>query len=234
MFRVESPSPSPEDGSGNHWALQYLDGLGRTYRTSSKGPGAQAIETETSHTLRAQVRTATAPFYAGDQRQTTTLDYDGFNRQVAVTHPDSYQIAMSYGLLSTTTVDEHGHESTARTDVYGRPTVSEQQLASQTLETQYSHDLLGRMTGMTDPLGNTWSWTFNSLGRNLQKSDPDAGVWTATFDAAGRMTTQTDAKAQQTTFSYDSVGRLATGPTRRVPWRSQGASPGRGTTMSGR
>jgi len=209
-IRIESPSPSPEGGSGNHWALRYFDGLGRTYRASSKGPGPQAIETETSHTPRGRVRTTTAPFYAGDLQQTTTYSHDSFDRPVAVTHPDSHQVTKSYGLLSTTTVDEHGHDSTSRTDVYGRPTVSEQQLAGQTLETQYSHDLLGRMTGMTDPLGNTWSWTFDSLGRNVQNSDPDAGVWTATFDAAGRMTTQRDAKAQQTTFTYDSVGRLAT------------------------
>ena len=38
--RIESPSATPDDGTGNDFALEYFDGLGRTYRTVKKGPVA--------------------------------------------------------------------------------------------------------------------------------------------------------------------------------------------------
>jgi YD repeat-containing protein len=97
-----------------------------------------------------------------------------------------------------------------RFDAYGRKKQSEQVLSGQTLATVYGYGLLDRMTGLTDPVGIAWSWTFDSLGRNTSRSDPDSGAWSFEYDDAGRLERQTDAKDQPTDFTYDGAGRLAT------------------------
>jgi RHS repeat-associated protein len=208
--RTETPSPSPEDGTGNRWTAAYFDGLGRTYRQSAKGPAAQSIESQVTYNARGGRATATAPYYSGDAMQTTTYSYDGFDRPIAVTHPDGNDISKTYGLLSEITTDENGHDSKVQADAYGRKTMTEQYHSGQPVDTFYTYDLLGRLTGMTDVVGSAWSWSFDSLGRNTQKMDPDAGTWTYAYDDAGRVTSQTDAKSQQTTLTYDSVGRPST------------------------
>jgi hypothetical protein len=64
---VEGPSASAEDGTGNDWAAEYFDGLGRTYLTARKGPSVnQTIYAETSFNERGQVAARTAPFYDGE------------------------------------------------------------------------------------------------------------------------------------------------------------------------
>ena len=75
------------------------------------------------------------------------------------------------------------------------------------LVTTRNYDVLGRMTSLVDPAGNTWSYTFDSLNRNLTRVDPDAGTWTYGYDDAGRVVSQADAKAQTTTLEYDAAGR---------------------------
>jgi YD repeat-containing protein len=66
--------------------------------------------------------------------------------------------------------------------------------------TRYTRDVLGRITGVTDPKLNQWSYTYDQLGRRTQVNDPDLGTWSYAYDAASRLTTQTDAKGQVTTL----------------------------------
>jgi YD repeat-containing protein len=208
---VEGPSASAGDGTGNDWAAEYFDGLGRSYLTARKGPSVnQTIYAETSFNERGQVAARTAPFYDGETPQTTSYGYDAFDRVVRVTHPDGNFISTSYGLLSQTTADENGKPVARYFDVFGRVVAEERFLSGQAVTTTSSYDLLGRLIGMQNDVGHQWSWAFDSLGRNYSKSDPDAGTWTFAYDDAGRLTGQTDAKGQTTAFGYDTAGRLGT------------------------
>lgn len=197
---------SPADGSGNPFREEFFDGAGRVWRRARKGaaPG-QVILEDTTHNARGSVSTTTAPYYgsgaapytATDPSYATNFYYDRLDRRIITQFPDSNQVSASYGLFSETRMDVHGHQTTIRSDVFGRKTGSERMLGGLTSATQYSYDLLGRMTSMTDPLNNSWTWTFDSLGRNTAKSDPDAGAWTFEYDDAGRLDVQTDAKGQR-------------------------------------
>jgi len=209
--RVETPSATPEDGTGNDYAKEYFDGLGRPYKTIKKGPTpAQQILRDTTYNARGQTASETAPYYMNQTAYTTSYTYDSLDRLLSARFPDNNQIQKTYGIWRGTTIDEHPHSTTVRFDAYGRTATREQQLNGQTLVTSYSYDLLGRMTGITDPVGITWSWTFDSLGRNTIKADPDSGSWSFDYDDAGRVLQQTDAKSQPTDFTYDGAGRLAT------------------------
>jgi RHS repeat-associated protein len=98
----------------------------------------------------------------------------------------------------------------------------------------YTYDADGNITGKTDPLGNTWQYTYVSgtnrvetetdpLGvvtkyeydanGNLMKLTGDFGgplqnTTTYTYDAQGNQTTETDPMGNKTTNQYDANGNL--------------------------
>ncbi|RMG33713.1 MAG: hypothetical protein D6725_15285, partial [Planctomycetota bacterium] len=78
--------------------------------------------------------------------------------------------------------------------------------------TAFAYDAAGNRTGVTDPLGNTTSYTFDALDRvtAITQPDPDgpAGPLSApttsyTFDNLGRITSVTDPLGNVTSYGYD-------------------------------
>jgi RHS repeat-associated protein len=189
------------------------------------------------------VASTTAPYYTdGSSIYTTTYEYDALDRPTASRFPDTNSVTHAYGLWRTETRDEHGHLTAQEYDAFGRKVVQEQHHNTETLRTTFNYNLLGQMVEMKDPVGNTWSWTWDSLGRNKTKTDPDAGTWTFEHDDAGRLVTQKDAKTppQETTFAYDVAGRLQTKTNAsgtvtitRSETRPDAFNRGRVTTVSG-
>ena len=84
--------------------------------------------------------------------------------------------------------------------------------------TSYTRDTLGRLTGVKDPGGNTWSYEYDAFGNRLISDDPDLGFWTMEYDAGNNLTRQTDAKGQIITFAYDIAGR----PTEKKVYKADG------------
>ena len=208
---VETPSATPEDGTGNDWVSAQFDGWGRTYLTVKKGPSLSTpILSGRFFHPRGSVYVESRPYYGGETPVFQANFYDALDRPTATILPDSHARYQAYGIHSTTTVDENGKLTVAAFDAYGRAIGQTRLLNGQPVTTISGHDLLGRLTGMHDAIGIEWSWAFDSLGRNTAKADPDAGTWTFAYDPAGRLISQTDAKFQTTTFDYDSVGRLTT------------------------
>jgi YD repeat-containing protein len=119
-------------------------------------------------------------------------------------------VAIPGGFLTTTTTDELNRPSVVVSDAYGRAIRQTATKAGQPVTRKLTYDMLDRLTGLADPLGNTWSNVFDTLGRRTSVSDPDLGTWTFAFDDAGKLTVETDAKAQQTAFAYDRLGRTLT------------------------
>ncbi|WP_369745692.1 RHS repeat-associated core domain-containing protein [Paenarthrobacter sp. AMU7] len=72
----------------------------------------------------------------------------------------------------------------------------------------YSYDALGQLTGMTDTVGNDWSWTFDAAGREISAVDPDSGARSTTYDAAGRKASTTDAANAVIGYVYDDLDRV--------------------------
>jgi YD repeat-containing protein len=213
---IQTQTP-PADGSGNLWSRSFLDGFGRTYQATAKGPSTAQIEVDTAFTKRVAIASVTAPFYVGDTAQTTSYKYDALDRKIEKQHPDSNKVQGSYGLSSiaggfqeTVVTDELVRPHTVHTDAYGRTIREERPLAGQPVLTDYQYDLLGNLTGLTDNAGNQWTYTYDSLGRRLTAADPDLGSWSYAYDAAGRLTLQTDALGQKTRLTYDELGRLRT------------------------
>ena len=62
-------------------------------------------------------------------------------------------------------------------------------LADPAIETR-QYDRLGRLTGLTDPGGAKWIYTYDLRGLRTAANDPDLGLWRYTYDLAGRLMTQ--------------------------------------------
>jgi YD repeat-containing protein len=74
-------------------------------------------------------------------------------------------------------------------------------------ETGYGYDRLGKLTTVTDPAGNQWTWTYDLRGRTTATADPDKGTTTMTYDNAGQLLTSTDARGIVLATAYDNLGR---------------------------
>ena len=206
--RVESPG-----SDGNDYAEQYFDGLGRTYRTSRRGPASKGdIVTERTFNARGGVVSETAPFYKVDPADVTTYAYDPFDRVVSVTPPNGNAVTKSYDLWKETTVDPKGKEGTVErgtTFLIERTT-----LGGETVTTRTDFDMLGRRRKLTDTKGNAWTWEYDSLDRLRDQVDPDAGRRRTTYDDTARTQSETDALGRVLTVSYDTLGRVTTKATR--------------------
>jgi YD repeat-containing protein len=156
------------------------------------------------------VRTSTEPYYWGETPRETAYEYDEFDRVVRVLLPGGLTTETTYEPGSLEQRDPLGTVVLTTLDAYGRAIEVERFLGGQSVITESTYDVLGRLVGMEDDVGNEWSWVFDSLGRLLVEDDPDAGQWTYSYDDAGRLVSQTDAKSQVTTLAYDTVGRLQT------------------------
>jgi RHS repeat-associated protein len=104
--------------------------------------------------------------------------------------------------------------TTTYTDARGRATEIDQfQSPTSTATTgphdatRYSYDPAGRLTGITDAGGNTWSWAYDLLGRQITATDPDTGTTTKTWNDLGQLTSVTDAAQHTISYAYDAAGR---------------------------
>ena len=86
-----------------------------------------------------------------------------------------------------------------------------------------SRDAAGRVTAITDALGNAERYTLDAMGNRLAIRDKNGGLWTYSFDAAGRKLTETSPALSVTTLGSNqqassSMQRITT----RYEWDALG------------
>jgi RHS repeat-associated protein len=109
----------------------------------------------------------------GSASENVTVGYDGSNRVSSVATlaagTTTYAYSDAGNVRTTTVTDALGHAATYKFDI-----------PSQT------------MTSMTNALGNTWSWFYDSNGRVTQATAPEANYTQYTYDAHGNVTQTTN------------------------------------------
>lgn len=212
-------TPLP-NGAGEDFTRSYYDGLGRVYRVETPGEtaaGAKRIA-ETDYDLRSNVLRTAFSRFVGEAAQWTTNSYDWADRLVLTVNPDASQRSyLPYlataetippRLWGTTMTDELGHKTTTVTWARGDVVAFYRDTTGLGLFESRNYDRLGRLIGVTDPGGSTWTYTYDMVGNRLSASDPDLGTWTYSYDAANRLVSQTDARGTVTNLSYDQMDRL--------------------------
>ena len=214
---VESPSA---DGVTAQWSRGYFDGVGRPWRSESKGPSSNSIFADTTYDARGNVAEKGVPYYTGSSAGVVTMQYDALGRVTKMAHPlatgDSTNsvTTVAYYADNVLTTDEEGtagtpgHKSQQFTDAYGHVITHQEHDGTAWRITSNVYDLLGRLLTVTDPGGTVESYTYDSLGRKIQELSPDHGKSSYIYDDASHLIQATDAKQQVSYHTYDVLGRL--------------------------
>ncbi|MFE7974266.1 polymorphic toxin-type HINT domain-containing protein [Streptomyces shenzhenensis] len=230
------------------------DGFLRARQTQGPGPSGGRLVNDVFYDERGLTAKVFAPYYNTGAPSTELLKldnalavetqtwntYDGLGRvtkaqQVAGNGDGGTVLATtltSYDGDRTTVIPPAGGTpSTTVTDVRGRTTdLLQYDAATPTgtpATTHYDYDLAGRVSAITDPVGNEWTFSYDQRGNKTGTKDPDKGETTYTYDDRNMLVTSTDDREPKQTIThvYDGLGRelethdgTATGPllTKRV------------------
>jgi len=169
-----------------------------------------------------------------------TLHYDAAGRLISIQNGSQppTTISTAAGAQQQTLLDPNGKLTTVLTyDDRGDIVERDDSFNGKTIKTTYTYDLVGRLTGITDPLlhsatitydesatpangnllsvsanGRTWSLeNYNTFGEPGLIRQPDGSVLaTIAYDAHGAITTLQAPGQAPTTFTYFAGGQLQT------------------------
>lgn len=223
-------------GSTTDWAMYDGIGQLRQTQTYAEGGGIDLVDSF-NDSLGQTVLTTGTYYATGTPSTTvlvpttslpseTVTTYDGAGRATASildsNAPDSpggggtelWRTSTSYtgADRADVTPPAGGTPSSAFTNSRGKTTGLTQWLSatpgSGTAETtSYSYDPAAEMTGMQNPAGQAWSWTFNVRGQQISATDPSTGSTSQTYTSDGQLATATDNAGTTLAYSYDQLGR---------------------------
>ncbi|GAB2922113.1 polymorphic toxin-type HINT domain-containing protein [Streptomyces sundarbansensis] len=223
------------DNSGGQISSHILyDGFLRERQSQAPGPDGGRILSDVFYDERGMATKAFAPYYANgaptteifkplDAEAVETQDrttFDGLGRPV-----QNQQIAGNGDggtVLATTKTIYGGDRVTVIPPVGGIATTTVSDVRGQTRElrqhqsrsidapydtTTYTYTPRGQLAKVTDPAGNSWSYTYDQMGRQTEADDPDRGATTTVYDDRGQVTSTKDSRGTQLFHRYDNLGR---------------------------
>ncbi|MEU4568112.1 polymorphic toxin-type HINT domain-containing protein [Micromonospora sp. NPDC023956] len=209
---------------------QILDSLLRPRQTQTTAPDGKRVVTDTVYDNRGLVAKA-SQFYNSASGPTTTLvtaadtaierqtrfTYDALGRQTVTAtwslNVQKWQTTTVYDGDRTATVPPTGGTTVQDlVDAHGNVVEKRQfhihgNLTGGHDATTYTYNLRGDLTGMSDPAGNDWSYTYDLLGRQTQAVDPDAGTTTTEYHDNGLVEATTDGRNKRLHYTYDNLDR---------------------------
>ncbi|WP_193518429.1 RHS repeat domain-containing protein, partial [Nocardiopsis kunsanensis] len=211
-------------------SYQLLDGFLRERQTQEPAPGGGRVLTDVFYDTRGNTVIEREPYFNEEDPdgQLFVVDnHDEVPRWTRTVHDGADratdEIAMSRGVEQWRTSTEHHGDRTLVTEPEGGTgTTTIIDVRGNTVEkrthhgeepegeydsTHYTYTPRDEMETVTDPGGNTWSYTYDLLGRKIAEEDPDTGTTTTVYDALDRPAQVTDARGESLYTVYDELGR---------------------------
>ncbi len=142
--------------------------------------------------------------YNGTTLTKTVQTVYGGNQVTTITRDPLGNVA---GTPSATVTNALGQQ-TEQIQYAGTPTVTGSVVTGGSPQvTSMSYDASGNKTGMADPAGNNWTYSYDLLGRKVRQVDPDTGTTVTSYDAAGNITFTTNGAGVSNNFVYDALNR---------------------------
>jgi RHS repeat-associated protein len=203
---------SGDDPAGWLWSRTYLDGLGRVYRTASRGPAAGRDRLQ-SFLYDAEGRPwkSSYPYFTGGTPEYVVTDYDEYGWPALTTYPDGSRVKTEYLLArrQVTSIEGYGTPDVRTTvaTLNSRGDVVAL-LAANGGTTTSEYTLLSQRWQQTSPIGAVTTWKYDSLGRLRMVSDPDSGGRTYGYDPRGLLESAVDGAGNRVENRYDEIGRI--------------------------
>ncbi|MFI8091384.1 RHS repeat-associated core domain-containing protein [Streptomyces sp. NPDC086080] len=223
-----------DNEGGQITSYKIYDGFLRERQSQEPGPDGGRVISDNFYDERGLITKTFAPYYATGkpvtelfkpddalavETQTRTL-YDGLGRQVEerriAGNGDGGTVLSTkkvvYGGDRTTVIPPVG-DTTVTSLVDARGNVTElRQHHTRAPEsaydtTTYQHTPAGDLRKVTDPSGNSWSYTYDQLGHQTSFTDPDRGRTDTKYDDHGQVVSSTDQRGTTLFNTYDGLGR---------------------------
>ena len=191
--------------TGSAVSTVYVDKLGRTIRSETKGFNGTPIYVDTIYNALGQVHKKSRPYFSGGTAYYSTFSYDAVGRVYAELGPDGNTSTTTYSGLSTTVTNANNQSTTQIKNAIGELIKATDADSNSNL---YRYDPHGNLIAAEDSAGNIISSGFNIRGHKISMNDPDMGAWTYEYNVLGELVKQTDAKGQVVTNTYDKLGRM--------------------------
>ncbi|MFD7065204.1 RHS repeat domain-containing protein [Streptomyces sp. NPDC059906] len=219
---------------GQITSYKIYDGFLRERQSQAPGPDGGRIISDIFYDERGLTAKTFAPYYATGEPVTepfkpadalavesqTHTFYDGLGRQVeerqTAGNGDGGTVLSTkktmYGGDRTTLIPPVGDTTvTSLVDARGNITELRQHHTSDPESaydtTTYDHTPSGDLLKVTDPVGNSWSYTYDQLGHQTSFSDPDRGRTDTKYDDHGQVISSTDQRGTTLFNTYDGMGR---------------------------
>ncbi|TQV85682.1 hypothetical protein FKG94_02230 [Exilibacterium tricleocarpae] len=199
------------DGQPDLWRREFLDGFERVYQSQKPAGDGAVLQHLTRFNQRGLVA-ANSDWHRATTTPRWSLSYhDGLDRLIQTTEADGRITRWDYlhgpYFEKVVRTNHQQKRSVAHYDAYRQRVQSDRFLNDRSVSTRMSFDALGRIVGIVDNVGNTWTYDFDSLGRQTRIDDPDLGIRSYEYDDVGRQLASTDALGQRTRYEYDLLGR---------------------------
>ncbi|MEO1271944.1 MAG: hypothetical protein AAFX99_27935, partial [Myxococcota bacterium] len=233
--RIITEVRTEQGGELDQVSVRCMDGLGRTFQSRTlHGPGDVQVSGLTVYNIRSSPAVVYQSYPSSSLECDTeappgtlsnTYRYDAMGRELLSTLPDAQEHGTSssvrrvYAPLTAYAYDFEDNDPDSpfyntpkitrlngqnRVASYGR--LLEEGGAEATVSLQY--DGLGRLTHVSDPMGNTKEQEFDLMGRLLVVRDPNSeGETTFEYDDASQIIRSTDDRGIVTINVYDGMSR---------------------------
>jgi len=192
------------DGSHRPLTMKTPSGLTTSNYYGANGYLAQSVDQEIQRTNSFTWSSGLVATHTDERGLALTYSWDGLNRLIKTTYPDTKYVTNTYDKLDLVKViDRMGF--TNRYEYNGfRQMLRSVDALNRT--NNYSYCDCGTLSSVTDPLGNSSTFTYDYLSRRTQATYPDSFTVTYKYDLAGRLTNVTDSAGLSTTNWFNNQG----------------------------
>ncbi len=214
-FKVTSRSLDTTASLIEPGVTEHFSAFNQTLITTTQGMDGREIRQQVYYDEQGRTVRSSQPYFAGDARHFTDIEYDVLGRQKKTLLPynkedgaraeTSYDFSVIGTQIERRVKDVKGRFTTTRVNAIGQV---EQVIDADNQAMSYQYDSQGNLIKTTDALGNEITLEYDILGRREKLIDPDLGESNYVYNGFSELISQTDAKNQTISMEYDELGRL--------------------------
>jgi RHS repeat-associated protein len=198
-----------KSGTGEVYeSTSMFDAWGNIYETHEEGSDSQTVVNLFEFDGVGQVTSFSSPFFVGESAQYVSTSRDDLGRPLSIVDQLGQSAGFEYRGLEIDVTDPRGEKTRFAYTPDGNLREVRQEVGGVEQVTSYDYDPLGRLTGLTDALGNETRIDYDKLGRRTRLEDPNAGVFEYRYDREGRLIEEIGPDGKSAFFTYSPTGEL--------------------------